>query len=67
MSRRLNGLRQGSSLALLLAALSVLAATVAGLGGGIASLSDSTLWSAILQDTDFGRVWVVRLLMAAIS
>jgi putative copper export protein len=40
---------------------------VAGLGGGIASLSDSTLWSAILQDTDFGRVWVVRLLMAAIS
>jgi putative copper resistance protein D len=56
----------GSSLFLLLTGLAVLAATVAGMGGGLASLSDATLWSAIIKDTDFGRVWMVRLAMAAI-
>lgn len=48
VSRRLNRLMLGSSLALLLAAFVVLAATVAGLGGGFASLSDPTLWSTLL-------------------
>jgi putative copper resistance protein D len=36
------------------------------MGGGFASLSDATLWSAIVKDTDFGRVWIARLAMAAI-
>jgi copper resistance protein D len=66
VSRRLSRLRLGSSVALLLAAFAVLAATVAGMGGGFASLSDAMLWFAILVDTDFGRVWSIRLLMAII-
>jgi putative copper resistance protein D len=66
VSRRLDRLMLGSSLLLLLTGLAVLAATVAGMGGGLASLSDATLWSAIIKDTDFGRVWMVRLAMAAI-
>lgn len=64
VSRRLNQLGLGSGVALLLAAFAVLLATVAGLGGGFASLSDPTLWSAVLMDTAFGRVWVARLAMA---
>lgn len=66
MARRLGRLGLGSSALLLIAAVAVLVATVAGLGGGFASLSDPTLWSAIVADTDFGRVWFARLVMAAL-
>ena len=66
VNRRLHRLGLRAGLAQLLAALAVVTTTVAGLGGGFASLSDPTLWSAILRDTDFGRVWSVRLVMAAI-
>lgn len=55
-----------ASLLLLIAAGSVLAATVAGLGGGMSALSDLTLWSAVVEETDFGRVWSVRLLLAVV-
>lgn len=65
VGRSLAGLRLISSLLVLLAAGAVLAATVAGLGGDFASLSDPTLWSAVVDDTDFGRIWSVRILMAS--
>jgi putative copper resistance protein D len=52
-------------LLLVIATVAVLAATVAGLGGELATLADATLWSAVLKDTDFGRVWSARLLMGA--
>jgi putative copper resistance protein D len=64
VNRRLNQLRLGSSLILLLGMLAVLTATVAGLGGGWASLSDPTLWAAVVRDTDFGRIWSARVVMA---
>ncbi|NJC32613.1 putative copper resistance protein D [Sphingomonas jejuensis] len=66
VTRRLGRLGLASSAMLLLAAAAVLIATVAGLGGGFASLSDATLWSAVVTETDFGRVWSVRLVMAAL-
>ena len=62
--RSMGRLGFASSLVLLLAVGAVLAMTVAGLGGSLASLSDPTLWSAVIQETDFGRVWLARLLMA---
>lgn len=65
VGRSLAKVRLISSSLLLLAAGAVLAATAAGLGGGFASLSDPMLWSAIVEDTDFGRVWSVRLLIAS--
>jgi putative copper export protein len=61
---RLGRLGLASSLLLLVATVAVLAATVAGLGGGFASIWDAMLWSAVVQDTGFGRVWSVRLVMA---
>lgn len=64
VARRLGRLGLGSSALLLLGAAAVLVATIAGLGGGFASLSDETLWSAVVEDTDFGRVWSARLVMA---
>ncbi|HEX8402687.1 MAG TPA: copper homeostasis membrane protein CopD [Allosphingosinicella sp.] len=62
--RKVSRLGLVSSVLLLLAAGAVLVATVAGLGGGFATLSDPTLWSAVIWETDFGRVWSVRLVMA---
>lgn len=64
VARRLGRLSLGSSALLLVGAAAVLVATIAGLGGGFASLSDATLWSAVVEDTDFGRVWSARLVMA---
>lgn len=66
VARRLGRQGLGSSVLLLVAAAAVLVATVAGLGGGFASLADATLWSAIIVDTDLGQVWSARLLMAAL-
>jgi putative copper resistance protein D len=64
VGRRLGRLGLASSLLLLVATVAVLAATIAGLGGGFASIWDAMLWSAVVQDTGFGRVWSVRLVMA---
>lgn len=66
VAARLGQLGVASSALLLLASIAVLLATVAGLGGGFASLSDPTLWSAVVADTDFGQVWSVRLIMAVL-
>ena len=65
VQRSLGWLALASSLFLILAAVAVLAATVAGLGGELAMLADATLWSVVLKETDFGRVWSARLLMGA--
>ncbi len=56
-----------SALLVLIGAMFVLAATVVGLGGSGAALADGELWTAILAETDFGRVWSARLAMALLS
>lgn len=63
--RRLRRLALWSSLGVLFGSVAVLAATVAGLGGSYAAALDGSLWSAVLKETDFGRVWAVRLVLAA--
>lgn len=56
----------GASLALVVTTLAVLLATVAGLGGSLDAARDPTLWSAVLGETDFGRVWAIRIAMAVL-
>jgi putative copper resistance protein D len=63
--RALRALALWSSLGVALGSLAVLVATVAGLGGSYGAALDSSLWSAVLQETDFGRVWSVRIVLAA--
>jgi copper resistance protein D len=62
---RLRSLALWSSLGVLSGAAAVLLATVAGMGGGYAATADGSLWSAIIEETDFGRVWIVRLWLAS--
>jgi copper resistance protein D len=64
--RRLRGLGLASSLMLLFAAVGVLAATVAGLGGDWAAMLDPGLWTSILNETDFGGVWSARIIIAVV-
>lgn len=65
--RCLNWLIAGSALMVLIGSVAVLGATVAGLGGSYGMLADSELWASIVADTDFGRIWSVRLLLAVLS
>lgn len=62
--RRLRLLAFWSGMGAVVSAAAVLFATVAGLGGGYAATLDGSLWSAVVAETDFGRVWVVRILLA---
>lgn len=55
-----------ASLAVAAGTLAVLLATVVGLGGSLDAARDPTLWSAVLNETDFGRVWVVRVVLSAL-
>lgn len=65
--RRVDRLLVGSALLVFIGSAAVLAATVAGLGGGYEMLADADLWTSIVADTDFGRIWSVRLLLAVLS
>jgi copper resistance protein D len=57
----------GSSVLVVAGAAAVFAATVAGLADGYAALSDSSMWTAVLAETDFGKVWTGRLVLAVAS
>jgi putative copper resistance protein D len=65
--RGLDRLIVGSALLVLIGSGAVLAATVAGLGGSYGTLADTALWASIIAETDFGRIWSVRLLLAVLS
>lgn len=65
-ARAMSWLAVLGSVGVLFGAHAVLAATVAGLGGGPESLADHELWAVVLVETDFGRVWIARLLLAAV-
>lgn len=62
--RRLDSLAMVSALGVLAGSMALLVLTVAGMGGGFASLGDAMLWQAVLLETDFGRVWMARLVLA---
>lgn len=65
LARSLSSLLFWSSLATLAGALLVLAFTAANLTGALGGMADPSTLQAILLDTDFGRVWGVRLALAA--
>ena len=66
LARAMSWLAVISSVGVLFGAHAVLAATVAGLGGGPESLADHELWAVVLVETDFGRIWIARLLLAVV-
>ena len=65
ITKRLRRRAFWSSLGVVAGSAAVFVTTVAGLGGSYGAALDRSLWSAVLRDTDFGRVWVVRLLLSA--
>ncbi len=64
VDRRLRRVAAWSSLGVLVTALLVLAITAANMVGDLSGAVDAGVWSAILGETEFGRVWAVRLALA---
>ena len=55
-----------SAVLTLLSAWFVLLLMSANMGGGLASAFDPQVLSAVVSDTEFGRVWTVRILLAVV-
>ena len=64
MSRWLRALLLGSALLTLVSGISWFAFTTAGMSGSLSGVTDATVLSTVIRDTDFGRVWVLRLVLA---
>jgi putative copper resistance protein D len=65
--RYLDWLLVASAILVFIGSAAVLAVTVAGLGGSYDTLADADLWATIVAETDFGRIWSVRLILAILS
>jgi putative copper resistance protein D len=65
LRRRFRRVAIASAVVVLLSSAAVLAATIAGLGGDLESLGDRDLWATVIGETDFGKIWSVRLVLAA--
>jgi copper resistance protein D len=63
---RLRRLAIWSSVGVLLSAVGVLAVTAANMVGDVSGVLDATVWVAIVEETDFGRVWIVRIALAVL-
>jgi putative copper resistance protein D len=55
-----------SGVVALLSAWAVMALMAAGMGGGLSSLADLQVLTSAISDTDFGRVWMVRIVLAIV-
>ena len=64
VSRWLRALLLGSALLTLVSGISWFVFTTAGMSGNLFGVTDATVLSTVIRDTDFGRVWVLRLLLA---
>lgn len=64
--RRLRRLGAWSAWAVLISAVAVLAMTAANMAGEVAGSVDVDVWAAIVQETEFGRVWAVRIILAVL-
>lgn len=64
VSTWLRGLLLGSVLLAWLSGISWFVFTTAGMSGSACGVTDATVLSTVIRDTDFGRVWVLRLLFA---
>jgi putative copper resistance protein D len=61
----LRGLLLGAALLTLLSGISWFVFTTAGMSGSLAGVADPAILSTMIRDTDFGRVWVLRLLLGS--
>jgi putative copper resistance protein D len=50
----------------LLSAWAVMGLMAAGMGGSLGSLADVRILTSAISDTDFGRVWMVRIVLAIV-
>jgi len=66
MARWLRAILLSAALLGLLSGLSWLAFTSAGMSGALSGMTDPAVLSTVIGSTDFGRVWVVRLLLACV-
>lgn len=64
VARRFRGLAIWTGVGVLATALAVMASTAANLADDLSGALDPLLWGTILTETDFGRVWAVRLVLA---
>ena len=64
VSAWLRALLLGSALLALLSGISWFVFTTAGMSGSLSGVTDATVLATVIRDTDFGRVWVWRLLLA---
>lgn len=64
LRRRFGRMAIVSAVVVLLGSVAVLAATITGLGGDLRALGDLDLWATVIGETDFGRIWSVRLVLA---
>ena len=60
----LRALLLGAALLAWLSGISWFAFTTAGMSGSLFGVTDPAILSTMIRDTDFGRVWVLRLLLA---
>jgi putative copper resistance protein D len=58
-------LLRAAAVLVLLSGISWLLFTAAGMSGSITGLTDPSVLSTVLFDTDFGHVWALRLLLAS--
>jgi len=61
----LHALLRAAALLTLVSGVSWLAFTAAGMSGSISAIIEPATLSIVILQTDFGRVWVIRLLLAA--
>jgi putative copper resistance protein D len=55
----------GAALLAWLSGISWFVFTTAGMSGTLSGVTDSAILSTMIRDTDFGRVWVLRVLLAS--
>jgi putative copper resistance protein D len=60
----LRGLLLGAALLAWLSGISWFVFTTAGMSGTLSGVTDPAILSTMIRDTDFGSVWVLRLLLA---
>jgi putative copper resistance protein D len=55
----------GAALLAIASGLSWFAFTTAGMSGSLSGVTDPAVLSIVIRNTDFGRIWVIRLVLAA--
>jgi len=60
----LHAFLRGAAMLALVSGISWFLFTSAGMSGSLSGIADPAILSTVIRDTDFGRIWVFRLLLA---